>query len=151
MKEEILEAFSNLGFKLEERGENDYSFEYEDIRMLYIYNDDDEDYISISVPGILGFDDCEMLQMYELMNNVSLTVKYVKAYAVNGNMWLTYEHKLMDGDNLIDVIYHMIVYLEGAYRFAYKAFCDIDKTDDNGSSDDEIDSMETATDDEDNK
>ena len=150
MKEEILEAFSNLGFKLEERDENDYSFEYEDIRMLYIYNDDDEDYISISVPGILGFDDCGMSQMYELMNKINLTVKYVKAYAVNDNMWLTYEHKLMDSDNLIDVIYHMIVYLEGAYRFACKAFRDIDKVED-GSSDDENDSCETSADDEDDK
>lgn len=151
MKEEILEAFSNLGFKLEEREENEYSFEYEDIRMLYIYNDNDEDYISVSVPGILSYEDCEMSQMYELMNKINLTLKYVKAYAVNGIMWLSYEHKLMDSDNLIDVIYHITVHLEGAYGFTCKAFLDIKKSTEDAPSDDENDSCETTADDEEDK
>lgn len=139
MKEKILEAFSDLGFKLEERVGNCYGFEYEDIRMLYIYNDDDEDYISISLPGILGFEDCDASQIYTLMNKINSTVKYVKAYSLNDNVWLTYEYKLMDGENLIDVIYHMITYLEGAHRFAYKAFCDMGNTMEDGASGNEND------------
>ena len=42
MKEKILEAFANLGFKLEDADGMGYVFDYEGIRFLYMYNENDE-------------------------------------------------------------------------------------------------------------
>lgn len=52
MKEKILAAFENLGFNLEDNESLGYHFYYEGINFLYMYNEDDEDFLNISVPGI---------------------------------------------------------------------------------------------------
>lgn len=44
MKEKILEAFANLGFKLEDADGMGYVFDYEGIRFLYMYNENDENF-----------------------------------------------------------------------------------------------------------
>ena len=46
MKEKILEAFANLGFKLEDADGMGYVFDYEGIRFLYMYNENDENFLS---------------------------------------------------------------------------------------------------------
>ena len=57
MKEKILEAFDNLGFNLEDNESLGYHFFYEGINFLYMYNEDDEDFLNISVPGIYDLED----------------------------------------------------------------------------------------------
>ena len=51
MKEKILEAFANLGFKLEDADGMGYVFDYEGIRFIYMYNENDENFLSIALPG----------------------------------------------------------------------------------------------------
>lgn len=53
MKEKILEAFANLGFKLEDADGMGYVFDYEGIRFLYMYNENDENFLSIALPGFM--------------------------------------------------------------------------------------------------
>ena len=57
MKEKILAAFENLGFNLEDTDSLGYSFNYEGINYLYMYNEDDEDFLNISVPGIYDLEE----------------------------------------------------------------------------------------------
>lgn len=57
MKEKILEAFDNLGFNLEDNESLGYHFYYEGINFLYMYNEDDEDFLNIAVPGIYDLED----------------------------------------------------------------------------------------------
>ena len=52
MKEKILAAFENLGFNLEDIESLGFSFNYEGINYLYMYNEDDENFLNISVPSI---------------------------------------------------------------------------------------------------
>ena len=49
MKEKILEAFRDLGFKLEEEEGMGYCFNYEGLNLLYMYNESDEEFLNIPV------------------------------------------------------------------------------------------------------
>lgn len=51
MKEKILEAFARLGFCLEKSDDVGYEFEYEGMTLLYLCNEDDEDFLTIALPG----------------------------------------------------------------------------------------------------
>ena len=51
MKEKILEAFACLGFCLEKSDDVGYEFEYEGMTLLYLCNEDDEDFLAIALPG----------------------------------------------------------------------------------------------------
>ena len=53
MKEKILEAFRELGFKLEEEEGMGYCFNYEGLNLLYMYNENDEEFLNIALPGIV--------------------------------------------------------------------------------------------------
>ncbi len=53
MKEKILEAFRDLGFKLEEEEGMGYCFNYEGLNLLYMYNESDEEFLTIALPGIV--------------------------------------------------------------------------------------------------
>ena len=61
MKERILEAFGNLGFKLEDAGNGGYSFTYEGLNLLLLYNENDKDFLNIALPGIIEADDGKMM------------------------------------------------------------------------------------------
>ena len=57
MKEQILNVFATLGFQLEEMEGFGYGFQYEDINYLFMPNEDDEEFLNISVPAILEIND----------------------------------------------------------------------------------------------
>lgn len=121
MKEQILEAFANLGFKLEDADGAGYVFDYEGIRYLYMYNEDDENFFSIAIPGFHEFDENNAAQYCALAEKINSTLKYVKAYTLGGSMWLFYERELFGGEDLDVIIPHMIYQLEGGLVFARNA------------------------------
>ena len=47
MKEQILDAFKALGFEMEEMEGLGYGFQYEGKHYLYVYNEDDDDFLNI--------------------------------------------------------------------------------------------------------
>ena len=96
MKEKILEAFSNLGFKLEEEEGMGYSFNYEGLNLLYMYNEDDEEFLNIALPGIIEVEDDKMLHTCALLEKINSTLKYVKAYMLGNSVWLFYERELIE-------------------------------------------------------
>ena len=53
MKEKILEAFRELGFKLEEEEGMGYRFHYEGLNLLYMYNENDEEFLNIALSCIV--------------------------------------------------------------------------------------------------
>ena len=143
MKEKILEAFKALGFELEEM-EIGYGFLYEGKHYLYMPNDDDEDFLSISLPAVLDNDDENNVVFYQLMDKVNGTLKYVKANKLNDSMWLFYERELFGGEDLKQVLSRMILHLEAAYMFLRRAMA--------ASEEDEQESdAEEAVDDSDDK
>ena len=52
MKEKILEAFRELGFKLEEEEGMGYRFHYAGLNLLYMYNENDAEFLNIALPGL---------------------------------------------------------------------------------------------------
>lgn len=135
MKEKILAAFENLGFNLKDTESFGYSFNYEGINCLYMYNEDDENFLNISVPGIYDLEENNKEKYEELKEKINSTLKYIKAYTLGDSLWLFYERELLDNDDLEEVIRRMILHLTAALMFARDA---IEKMD-NGESDDDND------------
>ena len=150
MKEKILEAFRGLGFKLEAEEEIGYSFNYESLNLLYMYNENDEEFLNIALPCIVEVEDGRMLHICALLEKINSTLKYVKAYILGNSVWLFYERELVgqreqSEEDLMTVISHMILHLEAGLSFARKTMAEIEETMANDSSD--ADSAEEIVDD----
>ena len=140
MKEKILEAFRELGFKLEEEEGMGYCFNYEGLNLLYMYNENDEEFLNITLPGIVEVEEDKMLQTFVLLEKINSTLKYIKAYMLGKSVWLCYERELFEQreqntegqlsvkEELMTVISHMILHLEAAFLFARKAMAEIEET-----------------------
>ena len=162
MKEKILEAFRDLGFKLEEEEGMGYCFNYEGLNLLYMYNESDEEFLNIALPGIVEVEEDRMLQICALLEKINSTLKYVKTYMLGNSVWLFYERELIEQreqsrtgsdyaesrekktegqlcgeEDLMTVISRMILHLEAGLVFARKAMAEIEETMTNGSSDDD--------------
>lgn len=131
MKEKILAAFENLGFNLEDNESLGYHFYYEGINFLYMYNEDDEDFLNISVPSIYDFEKDNKEKYEELKEKINSTLKYVKAYTLGDSLWIFYERDLLGNEDLEEVIRHMILHLAATLMFARDSIEKID----NGESD----------------
>ena len=162
MKEKILEAFRELGFKLEEEEGMGYCFKYEGLNLLYMYNENDEEFLNIALPGIVEVEEDKMLQICALLEKINSTLKYIKAYMLGNSVWLFYERELIEQreqsrtcsdyaesrekktegqlcgeEDLMTVISRMILHLEAGFVFARKAMAEIEKTMANDSSADD--------------
>ena len=164
MKEKILEAFRDLGFKLEEEEGMGYCFNYEGLNLLYMYNENDEEFLNIALPGIVEVEEDRMLLICALLEKINSTLKYVKTYMLGNSVWLFYEREMIEQreqsrtcSDLMTVISRMILHLEAGLVFARKAMAEIEETmandssaDDTAESAEEIVTEEIA-DDEDNE
>ena len=162
MKEKILEAFRDLGFKLEEEEGMGYCFNYEGLNLLYMYNESDEEFLNIALPGIVEVEEDRMLQICALLEKINSTLKYVKTYMLGNSVWLFYERELIEQreqsrtcsdyaesrekktegqlcgeEDLMTVISRMILHLEAGLVFARKAMAEIEETMTNDSSADD--------------
>lgn len=137
MKEKILEAFRDLGFKLEEEEGMGYSFNYEGLNLLYMYNENDEEFLNIALPGIIEVEENRMLQICALLEKINSTLKYVKAYMLENSVWLFYKRELFGEEDLMMVISRMILHLEAGLGFARKAMAEIEETMAGSSSDED--------------
>lgn len=131
MKEKILAAFDNLGFNLEDNESLGYHFYYEGINFLYMYNEDDENFLNISVPGIYDLKEDNKEDYNALKEKINSTLKYVKAYTLGDSLWLFYERDLLGNEDVEEVIRCMILHLAAALIFARDSIEKID----NGESD----------------
>ena len=136
MKEKILEAFAELGFKLEQMDDFGYGFSYEGTNFIFMPNSDDEEFLNICVPGIYDLEEESPLTFIELMNKINSTLKYIKAYELGKSIWLFYERELFGNEDLAKVISRMILHLEAGLMFSRKAMAEIksnakDKGEDN--------------------
>ena len=131
MKEKILAVFENLGFNLEDIESLGFSFNYEGINYLYMYNEDDENFLNISVTSIYDLEKDNKEKYEELKEKINSTLKYVKAYTLGDSLWIFYERDLLGNEDLEEVIRHMILHLAAALMFARDSIEKID----NGESD----------------
>lgn len=136
MKEKILEAFENLGFNLEYNDTLGYSFFYEGINLLYMYNEDDETFLNISVPGIYDLEDGK--ETYDVLKEkINSTLKYVKAYTLCNSLWIFYERDLLGNEDLEEVIRRMVLQLAAALMFARDIIDNIENGESDKTTDDD--------------
>ena len=88
MQEKILEAFENLGFKMQPAESAGFIFEYEGNKFLYMSHNNDEEFFSISLPSFYDFEEDNATIYNALSEKINSTLKYVKAYTLGNSMWL---------------------------------------------------------------
>lgn len=136
MKEKILNAFKSLGFELEEIDNFGHAFMYEGVNYVWMSNTDDENFLSIGVPGILDKPDEEEVPFYQLVDKFNGMLKYIKLNIVGGSLWMFYERELFgDEEDLEKIVTRMIVQLEMACRYFNKLSREVQEYD--GEEDEE--------------
>lgn len=108
MKEKIFETLNAMGFNLTEVDTFGYAFKYEGVNFLYMYNEDDEKFLNLSIPCIHDLDKEDVIKYYALCDKINSTLKYVKAYTLNDSLWLFYERELFENDDLEELLSRMI-------------------------------------------
>lgn len=125
MKEILHEVLIELGFRPEET-EIGFAFRYEGANMLLLLSSDDDNFLNITVPGILDCDGDNTAYVCALMEKINSTLKYIKSYVLNGSVWLCYERELFGGEKLEEIVSRMIMQLEIALRFSRKTMQELD-------------------------
>ena len=133
MKEKILEAFKALGFEMEGLEGLGYGFEYEGKHFLYMYNEDDEDFLNIALPAVFDIDDENNVGFYQVMDKINGTLKYVKANKLNDSMWLFYERELFGDEDMKQILSRMILHLEAGLIFLRRAMASSEEDSDSAS------------------
>lgn len=135
MKEKVLKALLNLGFQLEQ-SEIGYMFDYEGMHYLYMPNDSDEAFLSISIPMFYHHNEDNTAVCCILAESLNSELKYLKVYTLGDSLWLFYERYVFDDDDLEQLIPHMILSLDGGLKLARKR---ADKIEADFANDDEKD------------
>lgn len=132
MKEKIKNAFEALGFELEELDDFGCKFQYEGSNYLWMYCDNDDEFLNISLPGVLDLEKVDEMLFYKLMEHLNGTLKYVKVNMLHDSMWFFYERELIGDEDLERVIPRMISHLYHAMDMLHKGFekCSSDEDDD---------------------
>ena len=113
-KNEILQAFDSLGFQTEELGNGFYHFEFEEINFLYVTNEDDEDFLSISIPSIFEVTEENMAMIMPILNRTNNIIKYAKLVYLYDTVWATFEYPIFEGVDIENVLELAIRLLQGA-------------------------------------
>lgn len=128
-----------MGFEMNELETMGYLFDYEGKRYIWMYSEDDEDFLNIAAPCVVDHENMPENVFCHLMDKVNGTLKYVKAYKFGGDMWLFYERELLAGEDLQEIISHMIIRLDAARAFLRNELQDTDSGDDSSRVEDDTD------------
>ncbi len=94
VKNDVLNAFSTLGFIPQEVEGMGYEIEYERLTMFYPMEEDEES-VNLIVPGIFEFTDENKDDVYDARVNRVGKMKFVQTYSLFGEkVWLKYVHYL---------------------------------------------------------
>ena len=145
MKEMCLEVLKNMGFLTEYHEGLGYGFTYEGHNYLFMPSDNDEEFLSISLPGVVEMGDIPEEDFYKLMDKMNATLKYIKTNTLHDDMWLFYERELI-GENehisveeLTAVVRRMILRLDSALAMLRREMKKIEESDDENDDDDDDD------------
>lgn len=104
-KTEIVKRLNSLGFEVEELDGNAYAFEYEGLTMLYMYDEEDEEFFRIAAPRVFDVTEDNRDALLDMANEVNSRMKYSKTTVGKDAVWIGFELKLFgDVDGLIDDI-----------------------------------------------
>lgn len=136
--EKILNIFREMGFEMEDLGSLGYGFKYEGVNFLFMPSEDDKDFLSIAVPGLVDSEDVPEAVISALIEKVNSTLKYVKAYTLGDALWLFYERELFEEEDLEPIIARMILHLDAATYFVRRALSAGENNDEDYDEDNEV-------------
>ena len=113
-KELILAKIEELGFSIQEAGDFGYVFNFEELTILYM-PDDDENFLRFAVPNIYDVTDENKCFVLEVVNDTNMSIKYSKTCVYGDSVWVFYEYRLFGDDNLEDIIEHSMLLLQASY------------------------------------
>ena len=113
-KELILAKIEELGFSIQEAGDFGYVFNFEELTILYM-PDDDENFLRFAVPNIYDVTDENKWLVLEVVNDTNMSIKYSKTCVYSDSVWVFYEYRLFGEDNLEDIIEHSLLLLQASY------------------------------------
>ena len=119
-KELVLSTIEELGFsvKCDDFG---YVFEYEKVFVLYLPDEDDENFLRFALPNIYDITEENKPFVLEVVNETNIALKYSKTCAYDDCVCVYYEHRLFGGEHMEDVIRHILLVLQAtAFLFLRK-------------------------------
>ena len=114
-KEKVLAQLEELGFALEEAGEYGCFFRFEGLNVLYMPDDDDENFLRFALPSIYDVTEENKYLVLEVVNNTNMTIKYSKTCVFGDDVWVFYEYRLFSEDHLEDIIEHSMRLLQATF------------------------------------
>ena len=115
VKELVLSKLENLGFVTEEIPDLGHVFKYEEMAILYMPDDDDENFLRFAVPNIYDVTEENKPFVLEVVNDTNMAIKYSKTCVYSEDVWVFYEYRLFEENDLEDIIEHCILLLQATY------------------------------------
>ena len=117
---------SNIGSYLKSEGlrpeETDFGFvfEYNKLSFFIFWDDDDDQYLKLALPGIYNVDDNNRDDALYAANKVNIEWKVIKAVVLDDEVWVAAEQLIDKDPNLSDLIPRTIKILESGRRSFYE-------------------------------
>lgn len=109
MKDKVVDALREMGFKIRKFKEDAYIFSYQGVRLVYKKYADDDSFLQIGMPLDKRND---KMDVHAVVNEMNIRLKYVKACVYGDNMWVIYERELKPSDDLTmlikDIVHCMV-------------------------------------------
>jgi hypothetical protein len=117
-KEDIANHFKALGFDVEELPDYAYMTQYEGMTLLYLFDDDDEEFFRMAAPKIFDVTEENRELLLDIVNEINIKLKYSKTTVLDDAVWVSYEQLLSDDEHIDAVIEHSIMVLQATvYAF----------------------------------
>jgi len=141
-KEKVLVALKALGFKTDKLETVAYGFHYEGKAFLFLPNEEDEEFLMITLPCV-DLDDMDEQTLTKVADRMNACQKYIKTYTARGALEISYERQLLGDEDLEKVIRNMLRSLEEGHFFLYHRLL---RSDDGGDNEDSgnTDASDTA-------
>lgn len=111
MKEEkVIQSLKEMGFNPEQLDTHVHVFTFEE-NPFVLFSDDDDETLRITIPNILDIDENNELAVYEAMNEINLSIKYIKLCKFGDSVWCFHEQRHDEDDDLEDLIRFSILLL----------------------------------------
>jgi hypothetical protein len=116
--EKVITAFRSLGFDPEVTESGSYLVKYDGIDVLYLPDEDDEEFFRIVIPGVFDVTDENREMVMELVNKTNVRLKYTKTCIMDDAVWVVYEAFILDEALIEGLIEHGMCLLKvTAYVF----------------------------------
>ena len=117
MKESVIEEIKRQCGKVRVLNNGWCHFVYHHLHYLYI-PDDSNGMIRISIPHVVNSKWCKKEEVDSAVNETNREVKYIKAMVLNnGSISLNYDHRISNGENVCEIVEHIIktLYIASEY------------------------------------